>query len=141
MPAGRKLATRVGMPMPRFTNMPGDSSLAMRRAMIVSGSISISCVGDEVVDDWSRRHDMIWRDHTDGHDIVGTGDHSPGGHSDYRIEIASGQRIAQIAQIVGDERLHQGKVRSERDLEQIGFSCHLDTLLADLDRGANAGLR
>src|SRR5262244_3146125 len=117
MPGGRKLATRVGIPMPRFTSMPGESSLAIRRAMIVCGSISISGVGDEVVDDWCRRHDMIRRDHADGNDVVGAGDDSASGHCDHRIEIASSEGIAEVAQIVGDERLDQGEVRSERDLK------------------------
>src|SRR5262245_1176506 len=141
MPAGRKFATRVGMPMPRFTSMPGESSLAIRRAMIVCGSMSISCVGDEEIDDRCRRYDMIGRYHADGNDIVRTGDDGPGGHRDHRIEIASSQCIAQIAQIVGDERLDQGKVGSERDLEQIRLSSDFNSLLAGLDGSTNAGLR
>ena len=39
MPAGTKLATWVGMPMPRLTSIPGLSSRAMRRAISVAGSI------------------------------------------------------------------------------------------------------
>src|SRR5215470_9155649 len=88
MPAGRKLATRVGIPMPRFTSMPGESSLAIRRAMIVCGSILISCVGDEVIDDRCRRHNMIGRDHANRHDIVSADDDRCGGHCDHRIEVA-----------------------------------------------------
>src|SRR5262249_7660224 len=104
MPAGRKFATCVGMPMPRFTSMPGEISLVIRRAMIVCGSMSISCVGDEVIDDRCRRYHMIRRHHADRNDVVGTDDDGLGGHRDHWIEIAGGERIAQIAQIVGDER-------------------------------------
>ena len=39
MPSGTKFATSVGIPMPRFTSMPGESSRAIRRAMTVWGSI------------------------------------------------------------------------------------------------------
>src|SRR5439155_16126467 len=126
MPAGRKLATRVGIPMPRFTSMPGESSLAIRRAMIVCGSISISCVGNKVIDNRRWGYDMIGRDHSDGDDIVGTGDDGPAGHCDHRVEVARGERITQVAQVVGDERLDQSKVRLERDLKQISLSCHVN---------------
>src|SRR4051794_14498140 len=39
MPAGTKFATSVGIPMPRFTSMPDESSWAVRRAMMVCASM------------------------------------------------------------------------------------------------------
>ena len=41
------------------------------------------------------------------------------GHRDHRIEVASGQRVAQIAQVVGKERLHQSEIGAQRHLQQI----------------------
>ena len=63
------------------------------------------------------------------------------GHRDHRIEVSSGQRVAQIAEIVGKECLHQREVGAECDFEQIALAVHFDALLAALDRRADAGLR
>ena len=63
-----------------------------------------------------------------------------GGHRHHRIEIAGRQRIAQVAEIVGEECLHQREIGAQRDFEQIAFAAHVDTLLAVLHRCADAGL-
>ena len=73
--------------------------------------------------------------------MVRAGDDGLGRHRDHRIEIARGQRVAQIAEIIGEECLHQREVGAERDFEQIALAVHLDALLAGLDRRADAGLR
>ena len=66
----------------------------MRRAMMVCGSMPASRVGDEIVDDGRRRHDVVGRDHADRNDVVGAGDDGVGRHRDHRIEVAGGQRVA-----------------------------------------------
>ena len=47
----------------------------------------------------------------------------------------------QVADVVGDKRLHQREVGTERGLEEIGFALDLDALLAFLDDRADAGRR
>src|SRR6516164_223619 len=74
MPSGRYLATRVGMPMPRLISIPGLSSRAMRRAMMVCGSMAYSRIGYEVVDNRRWRHDVVGGDYTDWHNVIGAGD-------------------------------------------------------------------
>ena len=100
-----------------------------------------SRIGDEVIDDGCRRHHMVGRDHADRNDVVGAGDDGVGGHRDDRIEIAGCQRIAQIAEIVGQESLHEREVGAERGFKQIALSIDFDALLAVLDRRSDAGLR
>src|SRR4029079_18540272 len=97
------------MPMPRLTSMPSRSSSAMRLAMTVCASMA-SALGDEVVDERGRRDDMVRRDQADGNDVVGGDDHGIGGHGDHRIEVATGQRVGEIAQVVGHEGMDQREV-------------------------------
>ena len=68
------------------------------------------------------------------------GDDRLGGHRDHWIEIARSQRIAQIAEVIGEKCLDQGKVGAQRDLQQIILAIHLDALLSVLDGRADAGL-
>ena len=79
---------------------------------------------------------MIGRDHADGNDVVSAGDDGSGGHCDHRIEVAGGEGVAEVAQIVGEERLQQGKVGAQAGLQEIGLAVDLDALLAVLDRRA-----
>ena len=58
---------------------------------------------------------MVGRDHADRDDIVRAGDDGVGGHRDHRVEVAGGQRVAQIAEIVGKECLHQREVGAQRE--------------------------
>src|SRR5262249_33784643 len=97
MPAGRYLATRLGIPKPRLTSMPRNSSLAIRPALRVCGSMLCSQVGDKIIDEGSRRHDLIGREHADRNDVLLAGENGSGGHRDHRIEIARRELIAQIA--------------------------------------------
>src|SRR5262245_752915 len=118
MPSGTKFATSVGIPMPRFTSMPDASSLAVRRAMMVCASMGLSRIRNQVVNDRRRSDDMIRRDHPHGNDVLGTSNNGFGSHRNHGVEIAGGQRIAQIAEIIGKKGLHQRIVRAQRDFEQ-----------------------
>ena len=84
---------------------------------------------------------MVGRSDTDRDDVVDAGDHGVGRHGDYRVEIARGERVTEIAEIIRDESVHQRIIGAQRDFEQIGLSVHLDALFAVLDRRADTGLR
>ena len=99
--------------------MPARSSRAMRLAMMVCASMVIS-VCDEIVDERRRRHHVIGRDHAHRHDVLGVDDDGVGRHRDHRIEVARGERVGQVADVVGEERLHQREVGAQRRLQQVG---------------------
>src|SRR5262249_28127165 len=101
-PGGTNFETSVGMPMPRLTSMPSLSSCAIRLAMIVWASMG-SRVGDDVVDDGCGGDDVVRSDHADGHDVLGFDDHLVGRHGDDRVEIAGGQRVVEVADVVREE--------------------------------------
>ena len=84
---------------------------------------------------------MVGRDHADGHDMLGVDDDGRGGHRDYRIEVARGQHIGEVAEVVGEKRLDQREVRSEWKLEQVLATADVDLALPLLDDGAHAGRR
>src|SRR4051812_3627772 len=129
MPAGRWFATAVGIPMPRLTSMPGLSSRAILRAMMSCGAMRASRIGDEVIDQRRRRPDVIRGDQPDRNDIFGARDHGAGRERDNRIEVARRERIAQVAEIVREERLYEGEVGTQRELEQIALAVQVDPLL------------
>ena len=60
---------------------------------------------------------MIGRDHADRNNVVGAGDHDVSCHGHDRIEVAGRQRVAQIADIVRKESLHQSEVGAERGFQ------------------------
>ena len=64
---------------------------------------------------------MIRRDDPDRNDVLGANHDGFGSHRHHRIEIASGQRIAQITEIVGKKSLQQRKIRAQRGLDQIAL--------------------
>jgi hypothetical protein len=82
---------------------------------------------------------MIRRDHADGNDVVRVGDHRPAGHGDHWIKITCCQRIGEVAQIVGEEGVYQGKVGGERRLDKEGLAIQLDLSFALLGQGAKSG--
>jgi hypothetical protein len=84
---------------------------------------------------------MVRRDHAHGDDIVGAGDHGRRRHRNDRIEVASSQRVAEIAEIVGQEGLNEGKVGPQRHFEQITLSIDFYHLLTGFDGRSHAGLR
>src|SRR5262245_48969363 len=95
-PAGTWFATRVGMPMPRLTSIPEWSSLAMRLAMMVCASMAL-LIGDEVIDNWRRRHNVIRGDDPHRNDVLCRHDNGVRRHGEHRIEIASSKGIGQVA--------------------------------------------
>src|SRR4026209_1021699 len=108
--------------MPRLTSIPEESSLAMRRAMMVWGSMRSSHIGNEVVDQWRRSHHMIGRHHTDWHDIISANDNGATRHRDHWIELARGQRIAQVSEIVGEERLNKREISMKCGFNEVASS-------------------
>jgi len=53
---------------------------------------------------------MVGRDEADGHDVVGGRDHGVRCHRDDRIEIARGERVGEVARIVGEKGVNERKV-------------------------------
>ena len=68
-------------------------------------------------------------------------DHGIGRHRHDRIEIARGQRVGEVAEVVRQKGMDQGEFRPQRGLEQKRLSVDLDLALAFGDRGADAGWR
>src|SRR5262245_39231187 len=140
MPAGTKFATMVGMPMRRLASMQDCSSRAMRLAMTVCASM-MSPVCDEVIDQRRGGRDVVGRDDADRNDVVRRHDGGVRGHGHDRVEVARGQRVGEVAQIVGEKRMDEREIRAQRRLEQIILPLDLDPLLALLDDGADARWR
>src|SRR5262245_5586877 len=105
------------MPMPRLTRSPFFNSLATRRAMMVCATM-ISPYDDQESNDRRRRHDVIERDDADRNDVVRRDDDGVGGHRHDGIEVARGQGVGEVAEIVGEKGMHQRELRPERSLEQ-----------------------
>src|SRR6516164_10743069 len=101
------------MPIPRLTSMPERNSVATRLAMIVWLSM-VSALGYEIVDEWGRRDDVIGSDQSHGNDILGRDNHSVGRHRHHGIEVARGERVGEVAEIVGKEGVDQREVRVQR---------------------------
>ena len=74
-------------------------------------------------------------------DVLRTDDNRVGSHRDHWIEIARGERVTQVAEIVGKEGLHESEVGAQRRFEQIALPLYLDLLLSSLHGRAEAGLR
>src|SRR5271165_3520501 len=67
------------------------------------------------------------------------GDDHVGGERDYRIEVVRGQRIFEIAVVIGLLRRDQGEIAADRRLEQEWLAVDLDDPLALLDHRPDAG--
>ena len=78
-------------------------------------------------------------DDADRHDRVRLGDDHVGGQRDDRIEVVRGQRIFEIAVVVGLLRRDQGEIAADRGLEQEWLAVDLDDPLALLDHRPDAG--
>ena len=96
--------------------MPGLSSWAMRRAMMVCGSMALSRVGNRIVHDRGGRYDVVRRDHAHRYNVVRARDDSVGGHRYHWIEVARRKRVAKVAEVVREEGLHQGEIGAQRGL-------------------------
>src|SRR3954453_1427725 len=139
IPFGTKLATRVGMPMPRLTSMPSRSSRAMRWAMMVCGSIGSAL--HKVVDQGSGRDDVVGRDDADRHDIVGRDEDRVSRHGHQRVEVPSREGVGEIAKVVAQERVHERKVGPQRGLKEVRPAVNLDRAFAVLNHRADPGWR
>src|SRR5512140_2101300 len=105
------------MPMPRLTRLPLFNSWATRRAMMICGSM-ISSVRNEVVDERCRRDDVIGCGDADRHDMLRRHDHGIRRHGHDRIEIACGERVGEVAEVIGEEGVDQRKLRANGGFEQ-----------------------
>src|SRR6516225_6655014 len=128
------------MPMPRFTSMPARSSFAMRRAITIWGSMMAS-IRDQIVDNWPRCHHVIRCDHADRDNVIRVRYDDVACHSDHRIEVACGQRIGEVAQVVRQEGMDQCEVCVQCRFQQIRLSTDLDAALVFLDDGSDTGRR
>src|SRR6516165_11686675 len=124
--------------MPKLTSIPDDSSLAMRRAIMVWASMGVSRIGDEEIDDWCGRHDMIWRNHANRHYVVRIADNFCACHCYHWVEVARRERVDEIAQIIGQEGVHEREVRRQRRFDEVCLAIELDALSAFLREGSYA---
>ena len=93
---------------------------------------------DEIIDERCWRYDMVGRDDADRNDVLGCDNDRIGRHRHHGIEVASGQRIGEIAKVVGQKCVDQRKIRAKRRLEQEVLAVNLDLALAFLDNRADA---
>jgi hypothetical protein len=100
-----------------------------------------SQVGNQVIDERSRRHHMVGRDYPNRNDMLRAHDHRLGRHHHKRIEIAGGERVAEIPEIVGEKSLYQRKIGKQRHFKQIGIAIHVDSFLPLFDRRADPCFR
>src|SRR5215203_6532959 len=117
IPRGTKLATSVGIPMPRLTSIPSRSSRAIRLAMTVCASIL--SLRDEVVDNRRGGHNVVRRYDADGDHVFRLNEDRVCGHRHHRIEIAGGEGVAEVAEVVGDKRMHEREVGAQSRLQQV----------------------
>src|SRR5215468_5491933 len=84
---------------------------------------------------------MVWRNETYGDDVLGCDDRGLARHGNDRIEITRSQYVGKIAKIVGEKCTDQSKIGSQRRLNQVGLSVHVDFLLSFFDDRADSGWR
>src|SRR3972149_7972070 len=103
IPSGTKLATSVGMPMPRLTTMPSRSSRATLRAMSsrVKPSDFISLRLYYALDVDARRDDDLRVQGAGGHDLLRLGDGDVGGGRHDGVEVAGRLLEDQVAHGIG----------------------------------------
>jgi hypothetical protein len=53
--------------------------------------------------------------------------------------IAISQRVRQVAEIIGQERMDESEIGTQRSLDEVRLSVDLDALLALLDDRSDAG--
>src|SRR4051794_16584486 len=125
------------MPMPRFTSIPALNSRAIRLAMTVCGVMSSSRVANQEVDQGSGGDDLIGRNHANGYDVIGARHDRCTGHRHDGIEVARGQPIGEVAEVVGEERVNQREVSTKRDFNKKNPAIYVDLLLALFNLGAD----
>src|ERR1700675_3508484 len=132
---GTMAATSVGSPIPRFTRVPGCSSSATRRAIRVLSSIA-RLSGDEEINEHGRRRHVVGGKDPYRNDLLGLGNDGIRGHGDERIEVTSGHRVRQIAEMVCAARIDQGELCAQGCFQQKGPAVDLERALALRDRRA-----
>src|SRR6266508_3778324 len=142
-PGGKKLATRVGRPMPRFTAMPSRSSWATRMAIssLVNPADVMSRSLHHSLHEDTRCHDVLRLQlaRLDYRLGLGDGDARRRGHN--RVEVAPGLSIDQVAQPVGLVRLDQREVGRQRLLEDVVAAIKRARLFALRDNRTGTGRR
>src|SRR4051794_9400704 len=101
-PAGRKFATSVGRPMPRFTVMPSRSSWATRMAMssLVKPADVMSRPLHNALHVNPRRHDVLRVQRPGRYDLLGLRDCDARRCRHDRVEVAPRLAIDEVAQRV-----------------------------------------
>src|SRR5207237_3833400 len=84
---------------------------------------------------------MVGRNDAHGHDVFRRYDHGVCRHGHDRVEIACGQHVGEIAEVIGQKGVNQGKLRPQRSFEQKLLSVDLYLALALGHRSADAGWR
>ena len=79
----------------------------------------VTSVGNEVVNDWGRRYDVIRSDDADRHDVISVCYDRRDSHSNHRIEVAGRQGIREVPDVVGEERMHQSEVGAKRGFNEV----------------------
>src|SRR5262249_49180529 len=59
----------------------------------------------EIVDKGRWRDDLIRGDDADWYDVFGRDNHCVGRHRHHRIEVASGEDITQVTELIGNKRM------------------------------------
>src|SRR6516225_10955207 len=81
---------------------------------------------------------MIGCDHTHRHDIIRGCNDRTTGHRNHGIEIASGKRVGEIADVIGEKCMDEREVGLQCGLEQIALPVDINLALPLLDDGANS---
>jgi hypothetical protein len=79
-----------------------------------------------------RRYDPDWDD------MVRRGDHRISGHGHYGVVVACGQRIGEVAYVVGNKCVHEREIRPKRRFQQVLLALQFDLALALFDQCADA---
>jgi hypothetical protein len=82
---------------------------------------------------------LIRRDHPGRDDMIGVRDHGLARHRDRRIEIARGQRVGEVAEVIDQERMGEGEIRA-RSRRGAAF-VHFYAPLVLLDDHSDTGRR
>src|SRR5579864_283351 len=101
----------------------------------------VTSVGNEVVVDGGRRYDVIGSNDADRHDVISVCYDRRASHGNHRIEVAGGQGIREIPDVVREEGVHQSEVRAKRGFNEVWFAVNFYALLVLFDNGAEAGGR
>src|SRR3972149_2565076 len=138
MPSGMKLATSVGMPMPRLTTMPSRSSRATLRAISsrVKPSDFISLRLHYALHVDARRDDDLGVQRSCRHDLLRLGDGNLSGGSHHGVEVAGRHAVDQVAHGVGPLGADKGEVGAQGHLQDVLAAVQCPPLFALLDDGA-----